>query len=106
MVLDHRAEIVATLVWEAGHYALCPHANARHASAGVSDAQYLAGTLELMRRSDAVIVLPRYQSSEGTCGEISDALNSGMPVAYLARFTAQDVARCLVEIHAHAEAVA
>lgn len=79
----HNAECVATFVWEADHYPLCPHANARYASSYVTDAQYLAGTMEFMRRCDAVIVLPEYMNSEGTLGEIAEAHKLGMPVAFL-----------------------
>lgn len=87
----HRAECVATMVWEAGHYALCPHANTRHGSSRVTDAQYLAGTMEMMRRCDAVLVLPRYQESEGTLGEIADAEARGIPVMRLAKISRMEV---------------
>ncbi len=91
----HRAECVANLVWEAGHYALCPHANTAHASEHVTDAQYIDGTMELMRRCDAVLVLPNSDKSEGTRGEIQEAINIGIPVAHLSGISAAEVRRCI-----------
>lgn len=94
----HNAECVATIVWEIGHYPLCPHTNARYASSYVSDAQYLAGTMEFMRRSDAVIVLPDFQKSEGTLGEIAEARRLGMPVAFLGDLSTIAIKNALLDV--------
>ncbi len=90
-----RAETVANWIWERGHVALCPHTNARYASALVPDANYLAGTMELMRRCDGVIVLPRWESSEGTCGEIMEATRLEKPVARLEMIMQSEVHRAI-----------
>lgn len=91
----NRAECVATMVWEAGHYALCPHANTRYASSRVTDAQYLDGTMEMMRRCDAVLVLPKHGESEGTMGEIADAEARGIPVVKMLDYSAREVRQCI-----------
>lgn len=91
----HRAECVATLVWEAGHYALCPHANTRHGSGNVTDDQYLAGTMEMMRRCDAVLVLQNSTDSAGTRDEIIEAQALGIPVQHLSGISAFEVRRCV-----------
>lgn len=91
----HRAECVATMVWEAGHYALTPHANTRYASSRVTDAQYLAGTMEMMRRCDAVLVLPKHGESEGTLGEIADAEARGIPVIMMIEISGKEVRNCI-----------
>ena len=88
----HRAECVATMVWEAGHYAICPHANTRYGSGRVADAQYLAGTMEIMRRCDAVLVLPKHANSAGTLGEIADAEARGIPVVRMQKISRMEVA--------------
>ena len=76
-----RAEEVAYHVWEAGHVALCPHTNCRWQHEGViDDAHWLAGTMELMRRCDAVVALPYCAKSAGTRAEILVARQLGMPV--------------------------
>lgn len=47
-----------------------------------SDQDFIDGTMELMRRCDAVIVLSGWQDSKGTLGEIKEATRIGMPVFY------------------------
>lgn len=78
-----RAEDAAYGVWARGHAAMCPHANARWEDPEIGDQVFLDGTLELMRRCDAVIVLPDHMNSQGTLGEIAEAHKLGLPVAFL-----------------------
>jgi len=79
----HRAECAAYEIFASGHVALCPHTNTRHFDSSLPDQIFIDGTLELMRRCDAVIVLPDYKNSQGTLGEIAEAHRLGMPVAFL-----------------------
>lgn len=74
------AEEVAARVWAMGHVALCPHANARHMDGVASDEVFLAGTLELMRRCDAVLLVPNWRDSEGARAEVAEADRLGIPV--------------------------
>lgn len=75
------AEDVAAKVWAMGHVALCPHANARHMLPGlISDEAALAGTLELMRRCDAVVLVPNWRDSAGARAEVAEARRLGLPV--------------------------
>lgn len=46
------------------------------------DPLMLSGTMALMRRCDAVLVLPGYSSSIGTLAERADALERGQPLFY------------------------
>lgn len=71
---------VAARVWAAGLVALCPHTNAAHMEGAATDEHFLAGTLELMRRCDAVILVPGWSTSEGTKAEIAEAMRLGLPV--------------------------
>ena len=93
-----RAEDAAYGVWARGHAAMCPHANARWEDPEIGDQVFLDGTLELMRRCDAVLVLPYHQASEGTKGEIAEAKRLGMPVAYLEGLTPFDIQMRLFDI--------
>lgn len=86
-----RAEAVAYEVFAAGHVALCPHTNTRFFDGSLPDQIFIDGTLELMRRCDAVIVLPNYARSQGTRGEIAEAERLGKPVAYLNEIASRDV---------------
>lgn len=74
------AEDIAAKVWAMGHAALCPHANARHMEGVASDDVFLAGTLELMRRCDAVVLVPNWRDSEGARAEVAEAERLGIPV--------------------------
>lgn len=67
----------------AGAMPVIPHAN----TAGfelyapdLHDEFWLDGTLELMRRCDAVVLCPAWSTSKGTLQEIAEAARLGIPV--------------------------
>ena len=63
-------------------YPVIPHCNTAHWE-GIRDGQYfIDGTLELSRKCDAILVVPGYEGSKGTLGEIKDAEERGVPVFY------------------------
>lgn len=72
----------AAQVWAAGLAAVCPHANSAHMEGVTSDANFLAGTLEMLRRCDAVLVIEGWKNSEGARGEVDEAVRLGLPVLY------------------------
>jgi nucleoside 2-deoxyribosyltransferase len=74
------AEDVAARVIQAGMMPLCPHANTRHMESLADDAFMLAGTLELMRRCDAVLLVPNWMDSVGALAEVAEAHRLGIPV--------------------------
>lgn len=74
------AEEVAAKVWAMGYAALCPHANSRHMDGVASDDHFLAGTLELMRRCDAVVLVPNWRDSAGARAEVAEAVSLALPV--------------------------
>ena len=60
---------------------LIPHANTTYIFHGQKDDQFwLDGTLELMRRCDAIITTPDWERSSGARGEVACAQEIGMPV--------------------------
>lgn len=75
-----RAECLALEVWQLGAAALCPHANTRFFQGAAPDEVWLAGTLEMLRRCDAVLVVPHEVHSVGTASEIAEAQRRGVPV--------------------------
>lgn len=95
-----RAEEAAYNVWDCGHVALCPHTNSRWEYARVLDEHWLAGTMELMRRCDAVLVLPAFEGSNGTKAEIAEAERLGKPVAYLEEIDFWHVSHAIAELEA------
>jgi hypothetical protein len=74
------AEEVAARVLQLGMMPLCPHANTRHMEGVASDEHFLAGTLELMRRCDAVVLVPNWRDSAGARAEVDEAKRLGLPV--------------------------
>lgn len=74
------AEEVGARVIQAGHMPLIPHANTRHMEGLADDAFFLAGTMELLRRCDAVLLVPGWESSVGTRAEVIEANRLGLPV--------------------------
>lgn len=77
-----RAEEWSFKLAEKGWMFMCPHTNTRFFDGTQTDKFWLEGTLELMRRCDAVFVCEGYESSSGTLGEIQEAERLGLPVFY------------------------
>ena len=63
-------------------FPIVPHLLGGPPNTQCRDEYILAGTLELMRRCDAVFALPTWQSSVGAKGEIAEAEQQGIPVFY------------------------
>lgn len=79
-----RAQEAAAEVWKLGLYALCPHANSAFFGGITSDEQFLDGGLEMLRRCDAVYLVPidavRYNRSKGTLAEVAEAERLDIPI--------------------------
>lgn len=76
------ARLNGAMAAKAGLMPLIPQANTAHFDGVQDDKFWLDGTLELMRRCDAVLVVPNDGSSKGTNGEIEEARRLGIPVFY------------------------
>ncbi len=68
-----RAEEVALELWKLGFAVICPHANSALFDGACDDSVWLAGSLELMRRSDLVVLVPGWEDSAGTLAEVAEA---------------------------------
>ncbi len=75
-----RAEELAYEVARAGAMPLCPHTNSAHFHGTLSDRFWLEGTMELLRRADAVILVEGWRESSGTCTEVAEAHSLEIPV--------------------------
>jgi nucleoside 2-deoxyribosyltransferase len=76
------AEELAFDVAHMGAMPLCPHTNSRFFHGLLTDEFWIEGTLELLRRCDAVLVVPAYEGSRGTASEIQEAKRLGKPVFF------------------------
>jgi len=92
-----RAEELAHQVWMAGMVALCPHTNTRFFDGTGTDRLWLEGTLELLRRCDAVLFTPDWERSSGARAEKEEAERIGIPCLFsleaLSLHQAENVAR-------------
>ena len=77
-----RAKEVAKEVWKAGHVAICPHLNSINFEGINTEQHFIDGTLEILRRCDALILVPGWETSQGTLGEIKEAEKLRIPVLY------------------------
>lgn len=74
-----RAEEVALEVALSGAMPLCPHTMTRFYGGQATDEFWLAGTMELLRRSDAVMLVEGWQDSAGTLAEVDAADDLALP---------------------------
>ena len=73
------AEEAALAVWRMGLFALCPHKNTEHFDKELADV-FIEGTKEMLRRCDAVLLVPGWTASVGALGELTEARRLGLPV--------------------------
>lgn len=69
-------------IWEAGFTAFCPHLNTAffHKDCKCTREDYLKGNLYILRKCDALLLLPDWFESEGAKLEYKIAHKSGIPV--------------------------
>ena len=63
-----------------GAMPLIPHTISAHMHGELDEQFWIEGTLELLRRCDAVVLVPGWTGSEGTRGEIAEATRLALPV--------------------------
>lgn len=74
------AEELGFRVAQVGAMPLIPHANTRFFNGTLTDEFWLAGTLELLRRCDALVKTHRWEVSSGARAEVKEARALGIPV--------------------------
>lgn len=81
------AEEQGLAVAQVGAMPVIPHTMTRFfdRAPGVDDALWLPGTLELMCRCDAVLMIPGWSRSVGATSEREEAIRRGLPVFTSAR---------------------
>lgn len=75
-----KAEELGFAVAEAGAMPLIPHANTTNFDGTLSVEFWYEGTLELLRRCDAMILVPGWEGSRGVAAEIAEAKNLMLPI--------------------------
>ena len=76
------ARRAAEIIAEHGDMPVVPHLNTMFMGGIQNDQFWLDGTLELMRRCDAVWVLPNWKKSVGAVAEVREAKRLKMAIFY------------------------
>ena len=77
------AETYALHIWRLGNTAvICPHANTRYFYGAAPDDLFIEGGLEILKRCDAIFMLPKWEQSEGSVEEKREAIRCSIPVFY------------------------
>ena len=82
----NNAKSIALELWKKGYTVISPHANSdlpiTLADKEVEALRWLNGDLDIIARCDAVVVLPGWEESAGTKGEIEFAKERNIPITY------------------------
>lgn len=76
------AERLGFEVAKLGAMPLIPHANTAHFDGTLTDEFWIKGTAELLRRCDAIILLPNWLESRGAKAEQALAIELNIPIFY------------------------
>ncbi len=87
-----KARKVAVQYWQAGYAVICPHMNSSFMDGICDDEVFLEGTREMLRRSDIIVMLPGWESSEGAKIEYELALDLKKPI----RFSTSEIERAIL----------
>jgi nucleoside 2-deoxyribosyltransferase len=85
------AEDIAVEIWNLGVAVICPHKNSAFLDGAVDEPQdenmmvtgdsiFFKGDLEMVKRCDALVLMPKWYQSQGTRQENTFAVLNGVPV--------------------------
>jgi len=77
-----RAEKVAIECWKKGWVVICPHKNTAHFGGILPDSVWLEGDMEILRRCDAICMVPGWEESVGAKEELIEAFGRGIEVYF------------------------
>ena len=77
-----RAEKVAVKLWQMGYAVICPHKNTSLLDGLCDDDVWMKGDLELLRRSDCIVLISGWRKSEGSNEEVREAVKRNIPVFF------------------------
>lgn len=76
------AERYAIELWKQGWVVICPHKNTACFGGCLPDDTWLMGDLEILKRCDAIFMLPGWENSEGARVEHTVAHDLGLKTFY------------------------
>ncbi len=75
-----KARAEAIKWWKKGYAVICPHLNTAFFDGVCHDDTWIKGDLELVRRSDIIVMLPGWEQSEGAVREYHEAVISELVI--------------------------
>ena len=78
----HYAKNIAVELWKMGFAVICPHSNSDHMGYEGADGAFLEGDMVMVGRSDLVVMLENWETSEGAKLERRLAMTLGSPVYF------------------------
>ena len=78
-----RARKIAKMLWSMNIAAVCPHSNSAFMDRCASDSTFLRGDTEILKRCDAIVLMPGFATSEGAQAEYFTAQQHGIPKFYV-----------------------
>lgn len=91
----HAAKKVGAELAHLGVFPVIPQANTAHFDGIQSDRFWLDGTMELLRRCDAIFLGPGWRESEGAMAESAEADSLGIPAYVSIDKCGQELGLCL-----------
>ena len=76
------ARKVAIKYWKLGYAVICPHTNTAMMDGACDDQIWIKGDIELLRRSNIVVMLPNFEQSEGARRELVEACLCDLEIIY------------------------
>ena len=77
-----KARKAAKKYWRKGYAVFCPHLNSALMDRCAPEEVFLRGDLEFLKYADILVVIPGWERSTGTLGEIEFAKSKGIPITY------------------------
>jgi hypothetical protein len=75
-----KAEAVALKYWRLGYAVICPHKNTALFDGSCEDSVWLEGDIELLKRSDIVVMMEGWENSSGAVVEYNLAQALGKKI--------------------------
>jgi nucleoside 2-deoxyribosyltransferase len=77
-----KARKIAKKYWALGYTVFCPHLNSALMDGTAPEEVFMRGDLEFLQYADILVVIPGWERSTGTLGEIEFAKAKGIPIIY------------------------
>lgn len=77
------AQAYAAKYWRLGYAVICPHTNSGYLfGQDIAEHRFISGYLKMIKHIDLLVVLPGWQDSHGTKGEIQEAITWGKRIYF------------------------